>query len=153
MKDKENLREFLASQRLPVIASSGEDLWAFNVFYGMGKDFRLYFVSSTETKHARQIMRNPRVAFSIAWFNPNDHSDRKAVQGQGVCRIAETDDEIEEGVALHNKYYPEFREEITPDWVKRADNDFRVWVIEPTLKYWDDELFGEEGTREFRSFL
>jgi len=151
MESKEDLLKFLKSQRLLVIASSeNNDTWICNVFYGVDENCKLYFISDEETKHSEQIMKNSNVAFSVAWFNEKDHTDKKAVQGKGDCRIATSDQEIKKGVELHNKYFPGFADTITVDWVKSKDHKSHVWVITPNyIKYWDDELYGDEETEEF----
>ena len=109
------LTQFLQSQRLLVLATQDDTPWVTNVFYGLGKDVKFYFISGTDTEHSKHVAANPNVAFSTAWYNKNDHTDRKAIQGKGTCRLAITDEEIIEGVTL----------------------------------YWDDELYGSNGTREF----
>jgi len=145
-----NLFNFLNSHRMMAIASFDKDVWITNVFYGINTELKIYFISNDGTRHSKQIMKNPKVAFSVAWFNPSDHSDRKGVQGQGICRKAKSDTEIKEGVGLHNKHFPEFASRITFGWAKSSKNNSGVWVIKPKLiKYWDDRLYGKEEFKEF----
>lgn len=147
-----NLLDFLKSQGLLVIASHDSgDIWIANVYYGIDDDFKIYFVSPEDAKHSQQILKNPKVAFSVAWFDPSNHKNRKAVQGLGICRPAKNDGEIEIGVQLHNRNFPEFKERITIDWVHTNEFKSRVWVIDPTyIKHWNDELYGEGEIKEFR---
>ena len=150
MDGKKNLLEFLKSQKLIVLASGSETPWVSNLFYGIDDNFKIYFISDEEANHSQQILKNSKIAFSIAWFNAKNHEDRKAVQGTGICRIAEGDEEIKKGVELHNSNFPEFSEEITVDWVKSDKNKSHVWIIEPDyMKYWNDELYGDEETDDF----
>lgn len=148
--EKEQLHKFLKSQKIIVIASNDGDTWVANVYYGVDKKFRLYFLSEEGTKHSQQIMKNPKIAFSIVWFNKDDPSDRKAVQGQGICKIAETDEEIKIGAELYNSLFPQYASKIDVDWVKNNKEGSHIYIIEPTyMKYWDDELYGEEKTKGF----
>lgn len=142
----EKLLDFLKSQKLIVIAShNGEDLWVANVYYGIDPNFKIYFVSPETATHSQQIVKNPKIAFSVAWFNPNNHADRKAVQGLGVCRLAKDEEEITKGVQLHNENFPEFKEKITIEWIHTNEWKSRIWIIEPTyIKFWNDELYGDE---------
>jgi len=150
MTNKQKLLEFMKSQRIMAIASKGDDVWITNVFYGVDDDFKIYFISDEDTKHGGQIKKDPNVAFSVAWFNENDHEDRKGIQGQGACRIAETDEEIAKGVKIHNTLYPKFAKEIDVEMIKSDLNKSHVYILEPTyIKYWDDELYGEEEDEEF----
>lgn len=148
--DKQTVYDFLSSQRVVVIASSDKDVWISNVYYGIDEAFKLYFVSGTDAKHSQQIMKNKNVAFSVVWFDKNNHKNRKAVQGKGICRIAKSDAEVKKGIALHNKLFPEFAKRLTVDYIKNKKNGSEIWVIEPSfIKYWNDELYGDNGTKEF----
>lgn len=146
-----NLLQFLKSQKLLVLATKdGDGLWVANVYYGIGDDFKIYFVSRENTKHSSHILNDPQIAFSIAWFDNGNHKNRKAVQGLGVCRPANTEEEIVRGVKLHNENFPEFAERITVGWIRDKEVGSDVWTIEPSyMKYWDDELYGNDGTQEF----
>lgn len=150
MVDTKQLLAFLRSQRLMVLASQGEEVWISNVYYGVTEDFTFYFISSKVTKHSEQILKNPKVAFSIVWFDPQNHKDRKAVQGSGVCRLASSEEGVETGVRLHNELFPEFKERITVDWITSESNESQVWILKPSyMKFWNDQLYGEQETEEF----
>ena len=151
MDNREKLLQFLKSQRLIVIASKGDDIWISNIYYGIDDNFKFYYISSEVAKHSKHILNSPKVAFSVAWYNNNNHEDRKAIQGKGKCKIAENDEEINKGVELHNKNFPEFAKRITVDWVKSKENNSHVWIIEPEfIKFWNDELYGDDEIEEFR---
>jgi hypothetical protein len=95
-------------------------------------------------------LKNPNVAFSIAWFDPNNHKNRKAVQGLGICHLAENEEEIKTGVKLHNQNFQEFKETITLEWIHSNKWGSKVWVLKPTyIKYWDDEIYGDNESEEF----
>lgn len=148
MTNKEKLLSFLKDQKLIVVATQGDQPWVANIFYGIDDDFKIYFISSKETVHSEHILKNNNIAFSVAWFNPEDHTDRKGVQGRGICRVAKDNEEIKKGVQLHNERFPEFKSCITFKWAKMIG--YRVWVIEPSyIKYWDDKLYGGDETEEF----
>lgn len=146
----DELFAFLRSQQLLTIAThNGKTPWTANAFYCVDENKHLYFISSKETNHMQHILKDPEMAFNIAWYNPNDHTDRKAIQGRGLCYQAKSEKEIARGVHLHNQRYPEFAEKITVDWITDTDNDSCVWVIKPRyVKFWNDTLFGEDGVRE-----
>ncbi len=148
----QDLLNFLKSQKLLVVASGAEkDIWISNVYYGIGDDFKFYFVSPERAKHSQHFLQNPEVAFSVAWFDPSNHKNRKAVQGRGLVKVAATEEDIEKGVALHNQNFPEFAERITVEWIKSNEWNSKVWVLKPTyMKHWSDELYGEKETEEFR---
>lgn len=144
------LKTFLDSQRLLVIASFDKEPWITNVFYGADENGKLYFVSNEKTRHSQHILNNPNIVFSIAWFNENDHMDRKAIQGKGTCTVATKQEEIEKGIRLHNTNFPQFAKSITVNYIMSEENTVRVWIVTPTyIKHWDDKLYGIDGTKEF----
>ncbi|PIR03427.1 MAG: hypothetical protein COV60_00425 [Candidatus Magasanikbacteria bacterium CG11_big_fil_rev_8_21_14_0_20_43_7] len=144
------LLSFLESQRLVTIALASEQPWICSVYYGVDKNFRLYFISNKKTKHSQYILSNPAIAFSVSWYNAGDYKDRKAVQGIGNCRVVKNDEEIITGVHLHNLHFPEFADRITVDWIQDPEHQSAVWIIEPTyIKFWNDELFGSDEIKEF----
>ncbi len=142
---------WLKTQKVMVIASQDNgEVWVANVYFGVDDDFKIYFISSESAKHSQQILKNPKIAFSIPWYDPTNHKNRKAVQGQGVCRVAANDEEIAKGVQLHNQNFPEFANRITVEWVNTNEYESHVWVIEPSyIKHWNDEAYGDDESEEF----
>ncbi len=128
-----------------------EELWVANLYVGVDEKGTTYFVSPESAKHSKMILKNPEVASSFAWFEPSNHLDRKGVQGVGVCRPAKNEVEIATGVRLHNANFPELIKRITIDWIHFNEWGSKVWVLTPSyIKYWDDELYGDEEAEEFK---
>ncbi len=144
-------QEFIKTQKLMAIASADENgPWIANVYYSIADDGRIYFISRESARHSAMILKDPNIAFTVCWFDPANHKNRKAVQGLGACRLAGNEQEIMTGVALHNQNFPEFKERITVEWIHTNEWGSRVWVLTPTyMKYWDDELYGEDESKEF----
>lgn len=149
--DMEKLLAFMRSKKLMVIAShDAKDVWVTNLYIGVDAKGLIYFISPEDTKHSLMIRKNPHVAFSIAWFDETNPKNRKAVQGLGDCRSAESEEEVAMGVKLHNQNFPEFKEHITIEWIRNNEWASHVWVLKPTyVKYWDDEIYGDDGSEEF----
>ncbi len=147
----EKVLEFLKNKKLLIIASTNNDeVWIANVYFSTDEKGLLYFISPEDSKHSKMILKNPKIAFSVTWFDENNHKNRKAIQGLGICRPAQNEEEIIVGVRLHNENFPEFRERITIDWIHENEWGSKVWVLQPSyIKYWDDELYGDDETEEF----
>ena len=143
--------DFLETQKLMALAChNGDDVWIANVLVGVDEVGTIYFVSPEETKHSQMILKNPQVAFSFAWYDTENPANRKAIQGKGMCRMAQNDAEVEQGVRFHNKNFPTLKDQITVNWVKTNTYGSRVWILTPSyMKYWNDELFGAEETIEW----
>ncbi len=143
------LLSFLQSQKLLTISSYDTEPWICNVYYGIDDAMNFYFVSSTDTMHSSQILKDPRVAFSTVWYNSENYADRKSVQGKGICKIAEGGN-IVTGIRLHNANFPAFKGRLTVDYITSDENNSKIWVIKPSyMKFWNDELYGDDESEEF----
>ncbi len=134
-----------------VIASHDErNVWVANVYFGIDEKATAYFISPKNTKHSKMILKNPKIAFSVAWFDQNNHRNRKAVQGTGISRPARNLKEIATGIKLLYKKFPDLRDILTVKWIMTNAWGSKIWVIKPNyIKYWDDELYGDKETEEF----
>lgn len=147
----ENLLKFIKSQRLLSIATINSDgPWIANVYYVCDDQYKFYFLSSKDTKHSKSILNNPEVAVSITWFDQKNHRNRKSIQGTGVCRLANLS-EIKTGVGLLYQNFPDLRDILTLKWVSENIWNSRIWVVDlKYVKYWDDEIYGDSESEEFR---
>lgn len=138
--------KFLSSQKLLSIAvTDSNGPWIANVYFVCSEAGVLYFVSPKSNRHSRAILANSKIAFSSAWFNPAKTDDRKAIQGTGNCFVVTNPIEIAQALNLLHKSFPEFKDRITFEWICENVFESKVWKIQPTyLKYWDDELYGED---------
>jgi uncharacterized protein YhbP (UPF0306 family) len=141
----------MQSQKLITIACHHkEDIWVANIYIGVDKKGWIYFLSPKDTKHSQILFKNPGVAFSFAWFDPINHKDRKGIQGLGLCRIAKSTMEITTGIKLLYKNFPDLKDILNPKWITTNIWGSRIWVLKPSyIKYWDDEIYGENKTNEF----
>jgi uncharacterized protein YhbP (UPF0306 family) len=146
----DELRNFLKSQKALSIATYSGNLWISNVYFACDDDLNFYFISPDNAKHSLQIKENGEVAFSTLWFDESNYSNRKGVQAKGHCSIIESDIEIRKAVKLLGEKFPQFKKEITFDWIKTNKFWSKVWVIKTKfLKFWNDELYGDDETEEF----
>ena len=68
---------YLAAHNVMTLATGGPDgPWSAAVFYA-AEEFTLYFVSSPDSRHARDLARDARVAAAIH----EDYRDWRAIQG------------------------------------------------------------------------
>ena len=126
-------------------------LWIANVYIGADEKGNIYFISSKEAKHSRMILKNPKVAFSMSWFKEGNHQNRKGIQGLGECRIAKDQTEIAEGIKVLYKNFPDLSSILNLKWILNNIYGSKIWVLKPNyVKYWDDELYGEDESKEFK---
>ena len=147
---KKELGEFLKKQKLMTIASCEGGIWIASVYYGVDDDLRIYFISPMDAKHSKQILQSSEIAFAVAWYDTKNPGNRKAVQGLGTCTMAESEKDIRKGMQLHNRNFPQFADRLTPEYLLANDQGTRVWIVAPKyVKFWNDELYGDEETEEF----
>jgi len=144
--------KFLKSQKLMTLAThSNKEVWIANVYFGVDEKSAIYFISPKDTKHSKMIQKNSKVAFSISWFDQKNHRNRKAIQGLGVCSTAKNPKEIATGIKLLYKKFPDLRDILTVKWILTNAWGTKIWVLKPTyMKYWDDEVYGEDEFKEFK---
>lgn len=145
------LLQFLKNNKVATIATADErGPWVANVYYAVGSDNVLYFVSPKDARHSEMILKNDNIAFSISWFDEQNHGNRKGVQGLGRCDIVKNPAEIITAIKALNEVFPDLKDMITVDWIKTNAWQVRVWAIQLTyIKYYDDEIYGEEESEEF----
>lgn len=109
--------------------------WVAPLFYCVNENYNFYFISQLDSLHTKQMLKNPKVAFSIF--------DSHAEEGKGTGIQAMGDihmvDEVELETEINN-YHTTFIE-IKPEFLK-GDAPYRlfkltpleVWVTDPEAK-------------------
>lgn len=147
----EKLLQFIKSQKVMTIATADErGPWTASVYYAVADDGVMYFVSTKDARHSEMILKNNRIAFSIAWHNKKNSADRKGVQGLGICETVHNPLTIMTAVKALNASFPDLKNMITVEWIATNMWGARIWSIKPSYaKYYDDEVYGEEESKEF----
>jgi len=63
---KQQISDYLSTQRLMSVATFGDYPWIANVYFVHDDDLSLYFVSKRTREHCIAIEKNPQVAVAIA---------------------------------------------------------------------------------------
>lgn len=74
VKLRAKILEYLEAHHVMTLATAGP--WAAAVFY-VNDGFTLYFLSSPQTRHAQELVANPRVAITIH----EDYTDWRSIKG------------------------------------------------------------------------
>ncbi len=84
-KAREKALAYLAGHNVMTLATAGaQGAWAAAVFYA-NREFELYFVSSSRSRHAQDIAAQPRIAAAIH----EDYRDWRSIQGIQLAGRAE----------------------------------------------------------------
>lgn len=151
MIDKE-LIDFAKTQKVLSISTIDENSkpWISNVYFSCDQECNLFFVGPTFTNRSQHIENNEEIAFTTVWYDQNDLTNRKAIQGKGICQRITEPSLIIKFLKNHAKYYPLWKDVITHENMVNKIIRSKPYIIKPTyLKFWNDELYGEEGTKEF----
>lgn len=153
MNIDQDLAKFIQSQRLMVIATTNENAqpWVCNVYFSSDNDLNFYIISPASNNHSKHIAARPEVAFSVAWYDEHNLGNRKAVQGTGRMELIKGIPENIAALKIHHEKYPQWRDIITWDNIVKKVIESKVYKLTPSyIKFWNDELYGEEGTKEFK---
>lgn len=82
---KDLVLKFLKTNKLMAVATCGEFPWIASVYYTFDNDLNLYFLSAPSTLHAKQILKNPKVAVSIANSSQDIDKPKRGLQVSGVA--------------------------------------------------------------------
>ena len=98
------LIDYLARHNVATLATAADaDLWAAAVFY-VNDGFTLYFLSSPDSRHCRNLAQNPRVALTIQ----EDYSDWREIRGVQIegeaCAVSR--DEEARARRLYGEKFP-----------------------------------------------
>ncbi len=130
--ERSELLRFLRGHELAVLASSGPDgaPQAAVVGFAVTDELELVFDTVDYARKARNIRRDPRVAFVVGGMIPGDE---RTVQGEGVADEP-TGAELERLRAVYFERFPEGHERLAswpglihvrvrPDWIRYSDFD------------------------------
>jgi uncharacterized protein YhbP (UPF0306 family) len=123
---------FLSAHHVLSLATQGPDgPHAASLFYACD-GFSLLWVSDIETRHSREIERNPRVAATIA----PDCSDFAAVRGlqiAGHARRVAGDDEMRRHLTVLEARFPFLKQlSAAPEKLRQAYARTAVYRLDPT---------------------
>lgn len=130
MKVEELVRKYLKEGRMMQVATvSGDQPWNCTLYYASDDNLNIYWISTTETRHSKEIHQNPKVAVTI----PVKFDDLTVVglQLEGDAKLVEDADEIKKGVKLYSDKFNR-----GDDWLEDflgGKNEHKLYSIKPRL--------------------
>ena len=103
-KLKETVLKYLQEHYTMTVATTGSEApWAAAVFYA-NDGFTLYFLSDPESRHSKNIARNPVVSITV---NEDYHDWRKirGIQMEGQAELVDSEEELAKAVAAYVAKY------------------------------------------------
>lgn len=149
-KDERALLVYLKSQRLMGLATFDKKPWICTVYFAADKDFNIFFVSSTRSKHCQDIEKNNKVSCVIYDSHTPNFSQKTGVQMQGIASQVRGWEKIETILKMWHKAAPGMEEVVNVKNMKDKVISSIVYQIKPTLiKFFNQKLYGEDGYKIF----
>jgi uncharacterized protein len=148
------VRDYLQSHSTMTLATSGGDRpWAATVFYVCDEELRLYFVSSTQSRHSEQAAANPNVAATI-YEHEQEWSSIRGVQIEGRLGVVAAADRawVEELYARRFPAIGRILAEPADELERLIGERFRAgafYVLSPGLLRFVDNTQGFGHTDEY----
>ena len=134
-----------------VLATFDKKPWVCTVYYVADRDFNLYFVSSPNSKHCKDIEKNNKVACAIYDSHTPNSAQKIGVQIEGVASQVKGWDRTEVILKMWNRAAPGMEKVINIKNMKEKVISSRVYAVKPTLiKFINQKLYGEDGFRKFK---
>src|SRR3989338_3060284 len=133
MKHRSHILTFLSKNRLMSLATSANNIpWATTVFFAYDNNCNILFYSREDTKHCRDIAKNPSVAITFNQFTGKPNSI-KGLQITGrAAKVPKK--ELPRRYKIYRARY---------GWAENFKSDHVLYIITPReIHYIDQELFG-----------
>ncbi|HDH31169.1 MAG TPA: hypothetical protein ENH26_00090 [Candidatus Wolfebacteria bacterium] len=148
--NKQQLLNYLKSQKLMSLATYGDEIAACVVYYAVDDDFNFYFISPQDTQHCINIAKNKNIACSIADSHQKVSDKKIGAQIQGEASEITGKDKIIAVLKMWHQMNPGVESLISFDKIKNKIIESRVYKIKPfRIKFFNEELYGDEEDEVF----
>ena len=126
---------------------SGDQPWSCTLYYVADENLNLYWISTPDTRHSKQIHTNKKVAASI----PVKFKDLTVVgvQAEGDAVLVEDTDEIKSAIRIYTDKFDRGE-----DWYKDfidGKNEHKLYILKPRLfVLFDRENFPDDSRQELK---
>lgn len=100
MELRKLVEDYLKEAKLMQLATSfGNQPWVCSVWFASDEDLDIYWISSENRRHSKEVMKNQKVAAAIVL--PQTPQDvPRGLQFQGIAELLENEDDVDKAVAL-----------------------------------------------------
>lgn len=142
--DKQKLFDYLQTQHLMSLATSGDTLWAASVYYAVDDKFNIYFVTGPKTEHSKNFIKNPTVCGTICDSSQLNSDDKVGVQFRGTVEQVTGLEGLKRAIDLWNRINPGVEKWINIKNIQANKINSRVFRIKPQVI----KLFTTNGDNE-----
>lgn len=152
MKNKQKLLDYLKARDLMIIATAGKDPTASTIYYGIDGKFNFYIVTPPNTEHGNNISKNHKVACVITDTNQPMYKTKFKIGAQikGNAKQLKEKGEMKKALEVWSKN----KKSIVNEYMQNIEKNIwesRPFIIVPSeIKWFNEELYGEEGVEIFK---
>lgn len=124
------IKDYLKEAKLMQLATSVNDQpWVCNVWFAADDSLNIYWFSSVNRRHSKEVEKNPKVAGAIAL--PQTTKDKaRGLQFQGVAEMLSDQADIDKAISVYaNRIFPKEKIE---EFMKLEAHPHRFYKIKPT---------------------
>lgn len=141
-KVKINIEEILANVKQMVISTCKDNKpWSATVLFACDKNLNLYFFSTGDRKHSKEIAKNPNVSGAIAREHTKGLAEdsHRGIQFEGICKLV-APAEVKNAYELVKKRFPQIVEYHTLEDAPKELYKIKVnkFVLFDTLNFSDE---------------
>lgn len=121
-------KDIVKSNIYLTLGTADGEPWVAPLFYCVSESYSFYFISQLDSLHTKQMLKNPKVAFSI-FDSHAEEGKGTGIQAMGNVHMI-TEDELENEI---NNYHTTFIK-IKPEFLK-GDAPYRLFKLTPS-EFW-----------------
>lgn len=136
--------DFLSKNKLMAVATYGNHPWIATVYYTFDSKLNIYFLSGPTTLHAKDIIKNPKVAVAIADSHQNISKPKKGLQLYGIAEQISGIEKVKYALKLWETNLGVVNPPLT--YKKATGKMFKI--VPKRIKLFDQDLFKVEDGKE-----
>ncbi len=143
---KDEINEYLKTQRLMAVATYGKSPWIASVYYVHDNDLNIYFLSKRWREHCQSIESDNRVTVAVADSHQPIYKPQKGLQISGTAQSVNIVSRLEWMFKMWNKLITGNEGEKLSEPRKFLDAGLsKVYKITPhRIKFFNTELYPKE---------
>jgi len=146
---KKIVLDYLQKYRLMVIATYGSFPWIASVYYSYDNNLNLYFLSSPDTLHVKQIKMNEKVAVAIVDSHQKVTDLKKGLQISGIAEEINGANKIKHALRLWKDTLNIVNPNYSYEGMMKKLIKGRMFKITPhKIKLFDQNMFKVEDGQE-----
>ncbi len=148
MKLKKLIKDYLKEAKMMQLATSfNNQPWVCNVWFATDENLNIYWFSSTQRRHSKEVMNNQKVAAAIVLpLTPADPP--RGLQLQGVAEVLTKQEDIDKAIAVYKDRI--FSTADIKELMEGEEKPHKFYKIKPTQFVLIDAVnFGDNWRQAF----